>query len=394
MFKKYRSVFLLIVFILVLFAVVWYIGQRKGGGDLKVGVILAKSGPADFIGKPESQVLEALINEYRQESHTNPKIVLEIRDSGGNVDQAKTLFTAFADDPNVIAVIGPSTSSEAIPLSDQATEFKIPLLTLAASKQIVFDQQNRTKPWAFKFAQNDDLAAKKLLGIMSKRQEDKVALLFSNDGFGKSGSVEFKKTLEQDFPQLRISHEVPFSATLDQPEAIVAGIPSDVKAIIIWGTAPGPALLIKELKRVNNKAQIYLSHGNASESFIKAAGPSADGSIIVGSRVLTSNQFLSDSIADQTIKKYQEFWSNKNFQGTPSHFGGHARDALEALLIVINKGKHTREEIKSELENLQNFYGVTGTFVFTKDDHAGLDEKAFEIYVIKEGQFIPLEKDK
>jgi len=397
-FRRYRTLFLLVALLLIGFGLFWIFGRaRRTDTKYRIGVVLAQSGKADFIGKPERTVLEEMIKDYQsKDPHLAPGLELVYKDSVGDPTQALSIFNSFAEDSSYIAVIGPSTSGEALILAPAADKAEIPLLTLAASKQIVeidVNGQKRTRPWIFKFAQNDDLAAERLVNVMARNNQKSVALLYSNDGYGKSGASVFREKVGAT-GNLKIDYEAPFEPGLSEPGPIVAAVPPTVQAVMIWGTAPGPALIIKEMKRVGSTANIYLSHGNASSDFIKSAGPAAEGAIIVGSRVLTDSKFLNDKDpADKVILDYQNFWRAKKLPGAPSHFGGHARDALEAIIKVLeNAESPKRSDVRNGLERLNNFNGVTGTFTFSPDDHAGLGLAAFETYLIRDGAFIPLEK--
>ena len=390
---RLRNVLILIAAISVVLLLIWLL-RREPRTQPKVGVILALTGKADYIGKPERDVLQAMLKDYEEHTDINPDIKLEIRDSGGDVANAATIFDQFVTDNNILAIIGPSTSGESIALAKKAEEAKIPLLSLAASRQIVVGDDGKTRSWVFKFAQNDDLAAQRLLLAITNNKHPSIALLYSDDGFGKSGADAFRKAAapKESSPIVTIDYDLPYPSSLTQPEPFVAGIPQSIQAIVIWGTSPGPALLLKELKRVGHKAQIYLSHGNASQDFIATAGPAAEGSLIIGSKVLLGEAYLS-GMQNDPIKRYQNFWRSKFGGGAPSHFGGHARDALEALTTILGtKQAKTRSEIRSGLEDLKHFPGVTGTFTFSSDDHAGLESSAFETYVIRNGAFVPWEK--
>lgn len=360
--------------------------------SVKVGVILALSGPADFIGKPERSILEALGTQSEDKRHLGPKIEFQFQDSGGKVEQAIDIFQRLNRDTSIIAIIGPSTSGEAVALAREAETARIPLLTLAASRDIVMDEHGITRSWVFKFAQNDNLAAERLVRAMLQEGDTTVALLYSNDGFGKSGAAVFKEAVDS-ARSIRIVHEFAFQAALTQPEPIVARIPASAEAVLIWGTAPGPALLIKTLRTSRTPSQLYLSHGNASHEFVQTVGPASEGIILVGSRVLLNRNYLNaQDPADQTILLYNSFWQ-QHLTGAPSHFAGHARDAYWALNEVLKTGDATRANVRNGLEDLTNFHGVTGTFSFTPRDHAGLDSRAFETFVIRQGEFHPHGRD-
>ena len=362
-------------------------------GKPRIGVILSTTGQYDLIGKPERDVLEALMKDYKAHDHVDPGVELVFSDSGGQLEQATKIFNDFAKDPSIKAIIGPSTSGESIPLAALAESKQIPLLSLAASRKIVVDDKENTRKWVFKFAQNDDLAARRVLQAMEANQHRSVALLYSDDGFGKSGGGQFLNVLKQ--AGIKPVFSSSFPSELTEPDPVIAGIPGDVKAVVIWGTAPGPALLVRALRRKNQHAQIYLSHGDASVDFLESAGPAAEGVIIVGSRVLLDRKYLnSNDPSDVVILSYQDFWTHHGFRGAPSHFGGHARDAIEALILIMAKGQNERADIRAQLETLDSFHGVTGTFRFNEKDHAGLDIQAFATYRVEQGAFVPFEAHK
>lgn len=374
---------------LLAWAAWWKTPGRHSGPT--VGVVLASSGTADFIGKPEREVLERLARQFDEELPGGMPFELQIRDSAGRPEQALTLFRQFAGDSNVIAVIGPSTSGETLALVDEAHAVEIPLLSLAASKEIVTDGQGRTREWVFKFAQNDDLAATRLAIVMKEAGTSSIALLYSNDGFGKSGAGAFRSVLAASYPDLRIVHEASFDRGMTQAEPHIAALPANAQAVLIWGTAPGPALLTKALHLSGNKARLFLSHGNASVEFIRSTGVASEGAVVVGSRVLMDQQYLRNSDErDEVIRRFKTM--------SDSHFAGHARDALVALLEA-SKGaddlgrmgtRDARKQIRDGLERITGMHGITGTFRFSPNDHAGLALEAFELYVIREQKFLPL----
>ncbi|MFT3684322.1 MAG: ABC transporter substrate-binding protein [Phycisphaerales bacterium] len=367
---------------------------------VRIGVILASTGGADSIGKPERQILEALEKDWNASPVGGRRLELQFTDSGSDPKQAVTLFQQFAKSPEVLAVIGPSTSGESIQVAEASDKFEGDppvLLSLAASREIVVragaaaDQPRR---WVFKFAQNDDLAATRIVREMASRGDTKIALLYSKDAFGTSGAKSMEAAVGG---TVKLEQKVPFEANLSRPALIAGSLPAGLDAVLIWGTKPGPQLLLKELRSSGFKGRVYLSHGNASNDIIQATGADCEGAIVLGSRVLTLREYLDPvKPADKAVIDFREFWS-KRFPSEPSHFAGHARDAFEVLRTVLNAKQtiDTRTKLRDAVENeTKNFCGVTGAFTFSATDHAGLTENAFTTYVIRGGKFVPVENDR
>lgn len=358
----------------------------------KIGVIVAKTGKASFIGKPEAKVLDSLHSDYKKRGKMNG-VELVIRDSKGSSSQAQAIFDEYANNDDIIAVIGPSRSGSSISVARKASEEEIPLLSLAASKNIVRTKGGQINKWAFKFAQNDGLAAQRLASAMKKRDVSDVAVLYAGSGFGKSGFEVFDAAASQ--ANISILHSASYPPSLQSAETYIASIPNNVDALVIWGTS-GANLLATTARQAGRSMQFYFSHGSATSSLIEKAGAAVEGSIVVGSKVLTKpEQLNTNSVRGKVILSYRKFWERR-FQGEPSHFGGHAYDAYvaieENLSNKIRSGpiQDARKELRKKIEFIDSLHGVTGTFDFSKKDHSGLTVESFETYKIVDGEFVPV----
>lgn len=396
--RSLRNTAIPIIAIAIFAVVFWNQAKQPSRSEYRIGVIVARSGPASYIGEPEARALEALINQgpYSNGIPNFGKVKLVIRDSGGKPDQAQQIFDQFASDSNIVAVIGPSTSGEAIPLAKRAKEHGLPLLALAASKKIVDDPDDPSKvnKWAFKFAQNDDLAAERLILEVSKRKPGaKVGFLYSADGFGKSGWEAFSATVTAS-PLINLAFDSSFPKEMLNAEPIVRSIPENLDAIVIWGTSPGPALLVKSLKVSRPSLPIYLSHGNAAHDFAASVGIAGQGVTIVGSRVLVSDvQLIEKDERDEVIKTFHAFWSSHSAEPV-SQFSGYARDALEASIVALTGMKIPgREGFRDALEKWSGTPSVTGHFRFSQTNHAGLDITAFEVFQIRDGRLVLVDSE-
>ena len=359
--------------------------QSPPATPLHVGVILSQTGTASFLGQPEAAVLNALVKDESD-------VVLDIRDSGGDANIAQTLFDSLAADTAISVVIGPSTSGESLQLAPRADGLHLALLSLAANSRIVLDANGATRPYVFKFAQNDDLAADRLAQVMKANGDTVAAMLYSDDAFGAGGAQAFRSAAGA---TIRLTSDVSYAAQLASADALAAQVAAS-NAVIIWGTTPGPALIVKALRTRGYTKHIYLSHGDASESFLQEVAGAAEGAYLVGSRVLISDDLLvSGRPADDAIRAYHTLWTSIA-TGAPSTFGGHARDALEAIRAAANAhvrglaSSARRQALRDGIEALSQFPGVTGTFTFSANDHAGLKPDAFELYRIQNGKFVAI----
>ena len=359
------------------------------GSAIKVGAILALTGPAKSLGTPEEIALRDFVNQVNSPDVggiRGRKLEVDIRDSAGNPDRAGTLFRSFAADPAVIAVIGPTTTGESVNVAPIAEDQHVPLLSLAASSSIVVNPDGSTRQWVFKFAQNDNLAAERILRVMEAEGHHRAALLWSDDAFGKSGAGVFR-TLSGSYG-VELVFVQGFSPQETSFAPMVAALPANLQAAIVWGTSPGPALIVRELRKARGGMRTYLSHGNASPEFIADAKGAADGVVLVGSKVLVAGQLSKDDRQFEVIQRFQKHWTGSHPLQTPSHFGGHAQDAIDFLAQVLSAGASDRISVRNGLETIGERPGVTGVFHFTPVDHAGLTADSFALLTVNHSHFV------
>ena len=116
------------------------------------------------------------------------KIELIIKDSGGSPEKAVSFAKQLIEEDKVLAIIGPSTSGETMQIKKLCEENKMILVSCAAAETIV----NPVAKYVFKTPQKDSQAVTWIYRTMKDKGITKIAVLSSNDGFGKAG----KKQLE------------------------------------------------------------------------------------------------------------------------------------------------------------------------------------------------------
>ena len=70
-----------------------------------------------------------------------------------------------------------------------------------------------------------------------------------------------------------------------------------------------------------------------------------------------------------------------------SSFGGYAWDAVHLVANALKAVGPDKAKIRTYLENTKNFVGQHGVFNFSADDHNGLTKAAFEMVVVKNGDW-------
>ncbi len=157
---------------------------------VKIGAILAVTGPASFLGGPEARTLEMLTDEVNAAGGINGnKIEMIIKDSGASPEKAISFAKQLIEEDKVVAVIGPSTSGESMSVKKIFEDARTPLVSCAAAEVIV----NPVAKYVFKTPQKDSYAVEKIFQTMKKMGITKIAVLAGNTGFGKGGKEQLLK---------------------------------------------------------------------------------------------------------------------------------------------------------------------------------------------------------
>jgi branched-chain amino acid transport system substrate-binding protein len=352
---------------------------------IKVGAILAVTGPASFLGSPEAKTLEMMVADINAKGGIGgKKVVLIIKDSGASSEKAISFAKQLIEEEKVLAIIGPSTSGETMAIKALAEESKTPLLSCAAAEVIV----NPVASYVYKTPQKDSQAVIRIFQQMKKMGISKIGVLSSNTGFGKAGKDQIEKLAAEHGIQIVVS-EVYDSKATDLTAEVTKIKAANVQAIVNWSIEPAQAIVIKNARQLGLTIPIFLSHGFGNIGYVKAAGVAAEGVIFPAGRLLIAEQLPASNPQKKLLVSYKNEYEAK-FKEDVSTFGGHAYDAMLLFTDAVKKGGSDRAKVRAELEGLKGVAGTAGIFNMSPTDHNGLGLDAFEMLTVKDGRFVPL----
>jgi len=356
--------------------------------EIKVGAVLAVTGPASFLGGPEARTLEMLVEELNAKGGIKgDKIKMIIKDTSGSPEKAISFAKQLIEEEHVVAILGPSTSGETMALKKIAEDAKTPLISCAAAEVIV----NPVASYVFKTPQNDSFAAEKIFHEMNKLKITKVAVLSDNTGFGQAGKDQIEKIAPQ-FGIEIVENEVYDKGATDL-SAVVAKIKANtnVQAVINWSIVPAQSIVAKNMRQAGWDAPLFQSHGYGNIKYVEAGGAASNGIIFPAGRLLIEDLLPAGHPQKALLTKYIHDYESK-YKETASTFGGHGYDAFIILVAAIKAGGADREKIRTAIENIKNFPGTGGIYNFSATDHGGLGIDAFEMMTVKDGKFVPYTK--
>lgn len=353
---------------------------------IKIGALLAVTGPAAFLGAPEANTLRMLTDELNAAGGIRGrKVQLIVKDTGASPEKAISFAKQLIEEEQVFAIIGPATSGETMAIKKLAEEGKTLLLSCAAAEVIV----QPVAPHVFKTAQKDSHAAARIFQQMQKMKVARVGLLTSNTGFGKAGKEQIEKLAPEYGIQI-VASEVYDKAATDLTAEVTKMKAAKVEAILNWSIEPAQAIAIKNIRQLGLTIPIFQSHGFGNVEYARAAGAAAEGVMFPAGRLHVADQLPGSNPQRAVLTAYRTAYEAR-FKEDASGFGGYAHDALRILVKAIEQtGGTDREKVRSAIENMKGFVGASGIFNFSPTDHNGLDMGAFEMLTVKDGRFVPL----
>ncbi|MHB8137127.1 MAG: ABC transporter substrate-binding protein [Smithellaceae bacterium] len=352
--------------------------QAKAAAPIKIGALFSVSGPAAFLGEPERNTAQMVVNEINKAGGIKGrKIELVVIDTQGDPAKAVQGANKLIKDDKVVAIIGPSTTGDSMAIIPVVEKAGIPLVSCAAGIKIT----DPVKKWIFKTAQNDALAVAKIYEYLNKQKIGKVAILTVSDGFGSSGREQLVAHAKE-FGIEIISNETYGPKDTDMTAQLTKIRAGGAQAIICWGTNPGPAIVARNVKQLGITIPLFMSHGVSSKKFIELAGNAAEGIMLPSGRVIVASQIPDTDRQKKALLSYVTSYKNL-YKVEGDHFGGHAWDAIMLLKGAIEKAGDQPSAIRDQLEKTTKFAGIGGTFSYTAQDHAGLTKDAFVLVEVK-----------
>ncbi|MEE9529620.1 MAG: ABC transporter substrate-binding protein [Syntrophobacteria bacterium] len=379
---KGRAIWIALILIVSL-ALVFSCTKEKE--PYKVGAVFSVTGRTSFLGEPEKKTAVMIAEAINKVGGINGHpLELVIYDDESDETKAVLAVKRLLKKDKVPVIIGPSLSGNTLAVVKIMNDAKVPLVSAAASNKIVTPVVDRK--WIFKVPQSDTHAVEKVYDHLLKNGINKIAIMSVSTGFGASGREEL----------LRLAPEVGIEIVADERYGpkdtdITAQLTrirgTDAQAIVNWSVGPTQVLAVKNWHDLGmTSIPFYQSHGFGSRKNIKLAGGAAEGVFCPLGRVNIPDLVPADHPQKKIIEIYNKAYQEK-YNEPLSSFGGHGWDALNLVIDALKAVGPDSAKIRDYIENRTNFIGQHGVFNFSPTDHNGLTKEAFEMVVVKDGDW-------
>ena len=350
-------------------------GNSDGPVSAKIGVISYLTGPGAAYGEAITNGFNLALEEVNEKGDVNIELVVE--DSAGKQEQALTVSQKLMSDDEIVAILGPTLSTEMNVVAPEADLNGIPILgtstTAAGIPQI--------GEYVFRNSIPESLAIPAALEkAVAAYDVKKVAILYGNDDLFTQSGFDTMKEVAEDMDLEIVTIET-FQKGQSDYNAQLTKI-KDLQPDLILASAlyNEGAVIMGQARKMGIDTPFLGGNGFNSPQVIEIAGDSADG-LIVATPWFAEKE---DPKVQEFVKKYEA-----KYGMAPDQFAAQAYDALYIYAEALkNAGEADRDAFRDSLADIKGLEGILGEFSFDEEGDVIMDPT---VLIIEDGKFVVFE---
>jgi branched-chain amino acid transport system substrate-binding protein len=349
-------------------------------GTVVIGADLDSSSTVD---KAYARALELRIEQVNASGQLgNQKLVLRTWDNHADPTASLRNISAFADDPAIGAVVTGSCDECVVGAAKTINDKQLPTIALAAADDVTTPVTERR--YVFKLGPNSADSAAALIAELTRLKTTNVAILYSDDLYGRGSRNAVRAALEKTDIQIRTTRAI--KPTADDISETVSAVSAVKPAALLVLTAPEQATLAAtSAKTAGYTGRIFFDAAAASDLFIApAAAAATNDTTMVFTQILAIDDVIATTPAKSSRKQwFRDYTSRYGSYSGVAAFGG---DAIDLIADAVARVGADRDRIRDILETSQTD-GLSGPIRLTPDNHSGLMPQALTLLVARAGRW-------
>lgn len=294
------------------------------------------------------------------------------KDDDASVTKGMAIAQEFAENPEVVAVIGHRNSYISLPAASIYEKAGLVMLTPASTAPDLTQQGYK---YIFRSIPSDAEIARQLAVYAAGRGLKRIAIYYVDDSYGRGLANAFEDSAIDNGIDIvdRISYYGDLKGLVDLRRKWEA---LSYNAVFIADSASGGAQFIADARRAGITMPFLAGNTMDSPAFYTAAGVAAEGTVV--------GTVFNPLDARPEVQKFVKAYRAK-YQKEPSQYAALGYDAVNLLAASIKKAGTTEPaKIAEALRGLENWPAAAGlhTFDETGDEKGNLVIKK----VIKNGK--------
>jgi branched-chain amino acid transport system substrate-binding protein len=355
------------------------------GEPYVIGATVSESGPGSSLGRPEADSMQMAVDEINKAGGVNGHpLQITILDDESNPTTAVNNLRKLLD-AHPIAILGPSLTQTSLAVIPLVTQAQIPMISFASSAQVI--QPVADRHWIFKMPITDYHTAQTMQEFMKKHGWTKVAMIFRNDDYGKTGLSHFASAGEKSGFDVLDSEPIAANAS-DATVQLTHVKAANPQAVVVWTTLPSAGVIIKGYRELGLTYPILYSDGAATGVFPVQAGAALNGAYIASTKINVPDTLAANDPQRKVLDHYIAAFTQQFPKDAPvSIFGGFGYDGVYVLAQALKNAKSSDgAKLRDAIEHV-TYTGVSGTFRISEGDHNGLSSFSTLITQIENGKF-------
>lgn len=315
--------------------------------EVKIGALLALTGPAAEWGQNEYQGLQIAIEEVNAViPSTEPKFRVVLEDSKSDPKEAVTAFNKMlsVDNPNVILTIQSGVSMAVAPIANQNKKI---LICSAAAPDLI-----KVGDYIFRcFPTSSQLVEALTSNAVKKLRIKHIYIFYINNDYGRS----MRDVFAERFSAIggRIAGEDTYGEKqMDFRTQIAKILAKRPRAIFVPGSGTALGLFLKQLRENRYTGTILTTLEVSYNDVLKAAGEGANG-------VIYADMPFDPQSQNPEMQKFLNTFRQK-FGKEPILDALIGYDVGKIIMNVMKEVGNDPEKIREELLNVRDFKGLLG----------------------------------
>ena len=348
--------------------------------DIVIGADLASGSAVDSAYARAMQLKVEQINAAG--TLGNKRLVLRIQDNRSDPTSSLRNISTFADDPAVAAVIAGFCGECAVGAAKPINDKLIPTIALAAADEVSNPVLSRR--YLFKLGPNATDSAAALVAELTRTNTKNVALLYSDDLYGRGGKATMAADLKK--AGITVTNSLPIKPTAtDITQSVGTLTDAQPEALVVWAGNDQATLAATSAKAANFEGRIYFDAAAGGDLFLpQEAATATNNTTMVFTQILAIEDVIATTPAKAARKQWFRDYTSR--YGSYSGVAAFAADAVELIAEAVGKAGADRQRIRDVLETSQTD-GLSGPIRFTPDNHSGLMPQAMTLLVARSGRW-------
>jgi branched-chain amino acid transport system substrate-binding protein len=326
---------------------------------VRIGVVQPLTGPVAYDGNIYVNTVKMIVEDLNAKGGVLGRpIELVVEDGACNPAQSVNAAEKLVVRDKVVTLLGAFCSTSTAAMMEVAKKYKIPLITGISTAAQLTEQGN---PYFFRAVATTPMLGEAFGGELPAAVKGKrFAFLVINDDWGRSMVNSYPKPIERAGGQI-VATEYFQPSELQFLSHITNLKSANPDAIILAANTQHAVALSKQIRELGITAPLIGEGAWTSDSYLKLAGPAAEGVYGLVEYVYT----IQNPINDAFVKQYQA-----RFKDYPTKFAGAAHNALHIAVDAIRRaGAADPEKIRTALEKT-DYTGLVGNIRFDEKHQA------------------------